>query len=219
MPATFLNLPLKCLIASSDPITASHSLSVERKHIIRIRHHFLDAVLGGAVPHHEKRLLLFGHGRDAEADAGRDQAMNGLDFFLQDQAAKPLDRVLGVGFFLDHKFELAAGDAAILVHPFGCPLHGANSAFAGGTGDARSRRDNSDLERLVLRNGGRENVRRGSGEQRRRLRVWKNRDASASLEIPPVDRRASAVRGCHTINISATSHQALFSGKGLFMPA
>src|SRR5712675_188580 len=31
MPATRLNLPLECLIASSDPITASHSLSVERK--------------------------------------------------------------------------------------------------------------------------------------------------------------------------------------------
>src|ERR1700720_3605598 len=30
MPATRLNLPLKYLIASSDPITASHSLSVER---------------------------------------------------------------------------------------------------------------------------------------------------------------------------------------------
>ena len=30
MPATRLNLPLKCLTASSEPITASHSLSVER---------------------------------------------------------------------------------------------------------------------------------------------------------------------------------------------
>jgi hypothetical protein len=30
IPATRLNLPLKYLIASSDPITASHSLSVER---------------------------------------------------------------------------------------------------------------------------------------------------------------------------------------------
>ena len=91
--------------------------------------------------------------------------MNGLDFLLEDQTAKTLDRVLWIGFLLNRKFDLAAGDATILVQPFGCPLHGANSAFAGGTDNARSRRDNSDLERLVLRNGGRENARCGSGER------------------------------------------------------
>ena len=165
MPATRLNLPLKCLTASSDPITASHSLSVERKHIFRVRHHLLDAVLGGAVPHHDKRLLLLGDGRDAEADAGRNQAVNGIDLLLQDQAPKPLDRVLRVGLFLDHQLELASGNAAILVHPLGSPLHCADAALAGGSGGARSRRNDADPERLVLRQGGREQPRSRGGDK------------------------------------------------------
>ena len=159
MPATRLNLPLKCLIASSDPITASHSLSVERNTYFGFG--IISLTPSWVVPSHitSQRLLLLGDGRDAEADAGRDQAVNGIDLFLQDQTPKPLDRVLRVGLFLDHQLELAAGDAAILVHPFGGPLHGADAALAGGAGGARSRRDDSDPERLVLRQGRREQPR------------------------------------------------------------
>ena len=147
------------------------------ENVFRIRHHLLDAVLGGAVPHHDQRLLFLGHRRDAEADAGRDQAVDGLDLFLQDQAAKALDGILRVGLFLDHQLELAAGDAAILVHPLGRPLHRANAALAGGAGGARARRDDSDLERLVLRDGRREYAKALRRRARRHRRIWKNRDA------------------------------------------
>ena len=64
------------------------------EHVFRIRHRLLDAVLGGAVPHHQQRLLFFGHRRHTEADAGRDQPVHALDLFLQDQPAKALDGIL-----------------------------------------------------------------------------------------------------------------------------
>ena len=134
------------------------------ENVFRIRHHLLDAVLGGAVPHHGQRLLLLGDRCHAETDAGRDQAVDGIDLLLQDQASKPFDRILRVGLFLDHQLELAPGDAALLVHPLGGPLHRANAALAGGTGSARARRDDSDPERLVLRNGRRKQP-WGSGSQ------------------------------------------------------
>src|ERR1700712_2894537 len=90
--------------------------------------------------------------------------MNGLDLFLQDQPAKALDRILWVGLFLDRRFDLAAADAAILVQALGRPLHGADTALAGGSDDAGPRRDDSDLERLVLRDGRREYGRCCGGE-------------------------------------------------------
>ena len=156
MPATRLNLPLKCLIASSDPITASHSLSVERKTYFEFG--IISLTPSWVVPSHitVKRLLLLGHGRDAQADAGRDQAVNGVDLLLEDQPPKPLDRILRIGLFLDHQLELASGDAAVLVHPLGGPLHRADTALAGGAGGARSRRNDADPERLVLRQRRRE---------------------------------------------------------------
>ncbi len=135
------------------------------ENIFRIRHHLLDAVLGGAVPHHDQRLLFLGDGRDAEADAGRDQAVNGVDLLLQDQPPQPFDGVLGIGLFLDHQFELAAGDAAFLVHPFGGPLHRADAALAGGAGSARSRRDDADPQGLVLRQRRREQPGSCGGEK------------------------------------------------------
>ena len=147
------------------------------EHIFRIRHHLLDAVLGGAVPHHGQRLLFLRHRRDAEADAGRDQALNDVDLLLQDQAPQPLDRILGIGLFLDHQLELAPGDAALLVHPLGGPLHGADAALAGGAGNARSRCDDADPERLVLRQRRREQILARRRPERRHPRVWKNRDA------------------------------------------
>src|SRR4029079_16122043 len=128
-------------------------------------HHFLDAVLGGAVPHHDECLLLLGNRRDTKADAGRDQAVNGIDLFLQDQASKPFDRVFRVGLFLDHQLELATGDATVLVHPLGGPLNGADTALAGGASGAGSRRDDADLERLVLGQPRRKQPRRRGGDQ------------------------------------------------------
>src|SRR5712664_1592686 len=80
-----------------------------------IRHRLLDAVLSGAVPHHQQRLLFLRYRRDPEADAGRNQSMNRLDLFLQNQTPKALDRVLWVGLFFEHQLDSAPGDATVLV--------------------------------------------------------------------------------------------------------
>jgi hypothetical protein len=125
----------------------------------------LTPSLRGAVPHDEERLLLLRHRRDAEADAGRDQAMDGVDLFLQHQAPEPFDRVLWVGLLLDHQLELAARDPAFLVHALRRPLNGADAALACGAGGTRARRENADLQWLVLRNRRREKRRhRGRGD-------------------------------------------------------
>src|SRR5260370_10476215 len=121
------------------------------ENVARLRHRLLDAVLCGAVPHDEKRLLLLCHRRNPEADSRRDQSVNGFDLLLQDQTSEALDGIFWAGLFLEHQLDLAAGDAAILVHPLGGPLYRANAALAGRTCPTRSRPNNSDPQRLILR--------------------------------------------------------------------
>ena len=70
--------------------------------------------------------------------------------------SRPLVDALRI--FFEHQLDLAPGDAAILVHPLGRPLHRSNAALASGAGRARSRRNDSNPERAVLRQGGRESL-------------------------------------------------------------
>ncbi len=171
------------------------------ENVARIRHHLLDAVLGGAVPHHQKRLLFLRHRRDPKADAGRDQSMNRLDLFLQNQTPKALDRIFWIGLFFEHQFDFAPGDPAVLVHPLGRPLHRANSALARGAGGAGPRRNNSNPQRLVLRQGRREQSRHRCCQDAGACEFGKisARELHRSL---PLSLALLSRACCHTINIS-----------------
>ena len=85
--------------------------------------------------------------------------VHAIDLVLLHQLAEALDGVLGRGFLLDHQFDLAAGDAALGVVALDRPLRGADAVLAGRRGDAGARRKDADPQRLVLRDGRREDAR------------------------------------------------------------
>ncbi len=126
--------------------------------------------------------------------------MDRVDLLLKDQTAEALDRILGVGFFLDHQLELAPGDTARLVHAFGRPLHGADAAFACSAGDAGARRENADLQWLVLCDRRREDLRYRS---RSYAGAGQLREGTTGVlhGIPPISTGASVVRICHIISM------------------
>ena len=126
--------------------------------IARIGDLFVDAILRGAVPIDRERARFFDHRSERKADAGRNDALHAVDFFLLHELAEALDRVLRRGFFLNHQLDLAAADAAFGVVALDRPLRGADAVEARRRGDAGARREDADAQRLVLRDGGREHA-------------------------------------------------------------
>ena len=90
--------------------------------ILRIGDFLVDAVLRSAVPIDGKCACFLDHRPERKADAGRNDALHAVDFFLLHELAEALDRVLGRGLVLDHQFDLAAADAALARYIFRPPI-------------------------------------------------------------------------------------------------
>src|SRR5204862_4832135 len=81
----------------------------------------------------------------------RNDPLYAIDLVLQHELAQPLDRILGIGFLLDHQLDLATGDAARGVDAVDGKQRPAQAAFADRAGDARLRRDDANAQRRALR--------------------------------------------------------------------
>ena len=137
--------------------------------VSRIGKLLVDAVLGRAVPVDGEGSGFLHHRPEREAGAGRDDALHAVYLLLLHQLAEALDRVLGRRFLLDHELDLAAGNAAAGVEALDCPLGGSNAVLSWRRGDARTRRENADAHRLVLRDCRCKHLcRRGQRADRRR---------------------------------------------------
>ena len=163
MPAMRLNCPFQCLMASSEDITASHSLSVLRKRYFGLGS--FSSTPSWVVPSQKMVSARASSttGPERQPNAGRDDALHAIDLLLLHQLLEALDGVLGVGLLVDDELDLAAGDAAGGVEALDRPLGGAQAAHAGARSNAGARRQDADPDGLGLGDGGREDAGRGGG--------------------------------------------------------
>ena len=99
------------------------------------------------VPSHESHGVSISSatGAQRQGHAGGDAAEDDLDLVLEDELAVALDGVLRRRFLLDDELDLAAEDAARLVHALRPPLGAAQPRRADGRRDARADGDDADL--------------------------------------------------------------------------
>ena len=106
--------------------------------IFRIGNCFVDTVLRSSVPIDGKCACFLDDRPQCKADAGRNDTLHAVDFFLLHELAEPLDRVFGRQLVLDYQFDLAAADPVFGVIFFNRPLRGTNAVLARSCGNPRA---------------------------------------------------------------------------------
>ena len=146
MPATVL-MPLKYFGVSMPGHDGLDLVVDALERPLGLGHRLLDALLRGAVPREPRRREILGHRPERQRDARRDAADDDVDLLLEDELAVALDGVLRVRLLLDDELDLAAEDAARLVHAVGPPLGAAQPGGAHRRGDAGADGEHADLDR------------------------------------------------------------------------
>src|SRR5262249_49368834 len=112
---------------------------------LRVGHRFLDALLRGAIPREPRRPHVLRDGPQGKRHGGGNPAQHDLDLLLEDELPVALDGVLWIRFLLDDELNLAAEDAAGLVHALGPPLGATEAGRADGRGDTSADGQDADL--------------------------------------------------------------------------